>query len=128
MKRFFLIFLLTICNLFSYGQCRSLKYRIDMVHNNPGEQGYESKFNRPDILAEMGYNSKSYFLFDSPTLAINWDGFDKRIMPPGSPLREWAERKSARLHSMFNACKREGLKVYAMSDLTKVSHLQIACP
>lgn len=117
MKKLSLIFFLTAFSLFSYGQCRSLKYRIDMVHNNPGEQEYESEFNNPGILAEMGYNGKSYFLFDSPTLAINWDDFDKRIMPQGSPLREWAERKSARLHSMYNACKRKGLEVYAMSDL-----------
>lgn len=111
------LMLLLMSVLAAFGQGSPLPYRIDMVHNNPGEQEYESEFNRPDILKAMGYNGKSYFLFDSPTLAINWDGFDRRVMPEGSPLREWAARKAARLHGMYNACKREGLKVYAMSDL-----------
>lgn len=94
-----------------------LKYVMDMVHHNPGEPLYESMYNRPDVLKEMGYNSKCFFLFDSPTLAINWDDFDERILPRGSAEREWVDRKAARLHGMFNDCKRNGLDVYAMSDL-----------
>lgn len=57
------------------------------------------------------------FLFDSPTLAINWDDFDKDILPPGTPDREWVDKKAARLHGLFNDCKRNGVDVYAMSDL-----------
>lgn len=53
---------------------------MDMVHHNPGEPLYESAYTRPDVLKRMGYNSKCFFLFDSPTLAINWDDFDKRIL------------------------------------------------
>lgn len=117
MKTRILLVLLLVPAVAAFGQGGALPYRIDMVHNNPGEQEYESEFNNPDVLAGMGYNGKSYFLFDSPTLAINWDGFDKRIMPEGSPQREWVSRKAARLHGLYNACKRRGLKVYAMSDL-----------
>lgn len=90
---------------------------IDMVHSNPGEPLYESAFNQPEMLKRMGYNAKCFFLFDSPTLAINWDAFDKDILPPGTPDREWVDRKAARLHTLYNECKRESLQVYAMSDL-----------
>ena len=96
---------------------KSLDYIIDMVHHNPGEPLYDSQYDRPDVLRKMGYNSKCFYLFDSPTLAINWDKFDKRILPEGSPDREWVERKAARLHGMFAECKKQGLKIYAMSDL-----------
>lgn len=96
---------------------KKIDYIMDMVHNNPGEALYESIYNRPDVLKDMGYNSKCYFLFDSPTLAINWDDFDQRILPLGSPEREWVDRKAARIHGMFNDCKQKGLNVYAMSDL-----------
>jgi hypothetical protein len=90
---------------------------MDMVHHNPGEPLYESRFNRPDELKAMGYNAKCFFLFDAPTLAINWDRFDPSIMPAGSPQREWSERKAARLHTLYNECRANGLAVYAMSDL-----------
>ncbi len=56
-------------------------------------------------------------MFDSPTLAIDWDLFDKRILPEGSAEREWVEKKAARMRGMFNECKQLGLDVYAMSDL-----------
>jgi hypothetical protein len=96
---------------------QKMPFRMDMVHNNPGEPLYESQYNNPEVLKEMGCNSKCFFLFDSPTLAINWDGFDKDIMPEGTPDREWVDRKAARLHTLYNECKEKGLDVYAMSDL-----------
>ncbi len=114
LKRSFCFVLSTLMSLLSFSQ---LPYIMDMVHNNPGEPLYESVFNRSDSLKKMGYNSKCYFLFDSPTLAINWDEFDKDILPLGSPDREWVDKKAARLHGLFNDCEKNGVDVYAMSDL-----------
>jgi hypothetical protein len=90
---------------------------MDMVHNNPGDALYVSKFNDPKVLKKMGFNSKSYFLFDSPMLAINWDELSPDILPKGSPDRLWVEKKAHRLDSMYTACKKNGIDVYAMSDL-----------
>lgn len=90
---------------------------MDMVHNNPGDAMYVSKFNDPDVLKKMGYNSKSYFLFDSPMLAINWDGLDPNILPKGSADRTWVDKKAHRLDSLYTNCKKHGIDVYAMSDL-----------
>jgi hypothetical protein len=98
-------------------QTKPLPYIMDMVHNNPGDKLYISKFNNPDVLTKMGFNSKCFFLFDSPMLAINWDGFDKKILPLGSPDRIWVEKKAYRLDSLFIDCKKKGVSVYAMSDL-----------
>jgi len=90
---------------------------MDMVHNNPGDAMYVSKFNDPKVIKKMGFNSKSYFLFDSPMLAINWDGLDPTILPKGSADRIWVDKKAHRLDSMYTACKKNGIDVYAMSDL-----------
>ena len=90
---------------------------MDMVHNNPGDAMYVSKFNDPKVLKNMGFNAKSYFLFDSPMLAINWDALSPDILPIGSPDRLWVEAKAHRLDSMYTACKKNGVDVYAMSDL-----------
>lgn len=98
-------------------QVKPLPYIIDMVHNNPGDAMYVSKFNDPKVLKKMGFNSKSYFLFDSPMLAINWDKLDPNILPKGSPDRAWVENKAHRLDSLYTDCKKNGIDVYAMSDL-----------
>jgi hypothetical protein len=89
----------------------------DMVHNNPGEALYVSKFNTPDVIKEMGYNGKTYFIFQSPQLAINWDKIDADIMPVGSDDRKWVEAKSQNIHTLYGAMKKKGMEVYCMSDL-----------
>lgn len=115
--RWFII-IVVICLVANDLQAQNkISYIMDMVHHNPGEPLYESRYCRPDVLKDMGYNARCFFLFDSPTLAIDWDLFDKRILPEGSAEREWVEKKAARLHGMFNECKQQGLDVYAMSDL-----------
>lgn len=118
-NRIYLLFAFVSLNfslLMSQGTAK-LDYIMDMVHHNPGEPLFESIYNRSDVLKHMGYDSKCFFLFDSPTLAINWDDFDKRILPLGTPDREWVDKKAARLHMLFNECKRDDMDVYAMSDL-----------
>lgn len=119
MKRFYrLMHLLTFCLVIHAVQAQNeIPYIMDMVHHNPGEPLYESLYCQPENLKNMGYNARCFYLFDSPTLAIDWDRFDKRILPIGSPEREWVDKKAARLHGMYNACKQQGLAVYAMSDL-----------
>jgi hypothetical protein len=90
---------------------------LDMVHHNPGEKPYQSAYNNPDVIKEMGYNGKVYFLFESPTLAINWESVDKDILPKGTPDRKWVDQKAKQIHKMHAACKAQNMKIYAMSDL-----------
>ncbi|MDO7171601.1 hypothetical protein [Mariniflexile sp. AS56] len=90
---------------------------LDMVHHNPGEAPYESAYNDPAVIKEMGYNGKVYFLFESPALAINWESVDKDILPKGSEEREWVDSKAEQIKEMHAACKAEDMAIYAMSDL-----------
>lgn len=118
MKKYTLtIFGLLLFTGFVSSQSKPLPYIMDMVHNNPGDVVYVSKFNQPEILRETGFNSKSYFLFDSPMLAIDWNELDPDILPEGSADREWVIKKAHRLDSLYNNCKKNGIDVYAMSDL-----------
>ena len=96
---------------------RSEPLILDMVHHNPGGARYESKFERPAFVHEEGFNGKVYFLFDSPTLAVNWESVDPDILPAGSPDRAWVEAKAAHIDELMVDCKKAGLRVYAMSDL-----------
>ncbi|RJE73993.1 hypothetical protein [Reichenbachiella sp. MSK19-1] len=90
---------------------------LDMVHHNPGEPPYESAYVDPSVIKEMGYNGKVYFLFESPTLAINWESLDPDILPKGTPARKWVDEKAGMIHAMHAKCEAQGLSIYAMSDL-----------
>jgi len=90
---------------------------LDMVHHNPGEAPYQSAYNDPAVIKEMGYNGKVYFLFESPALAINWESVDSDILPKGSEERAWVDHKAAQIKKMHASCKAQGMAIYAMSDL-----------
>lgn len=98
-------------------QANRLPIITDMVHNNPGEARYISKFNQPDFLKEMGYNGKVFFIFLSPQLAVNWDKIDPEIMPQGSPDRIWVDNLANEIHTLYGQIKKNGLQVYCMTDL-----------
>ncbi|MEI6754929.1 MAG: hypothetical protein WCK78_17415 [Paludibacter sp.] len=101
----------------TYAQTNRLSTIVDMVHNNPGEKPYQTKFNDPAVLKTLGYDSKTFFIFLSPQLAINWDAVDPDILPMGSEDRKWVDAKAAEIHKLYRQMKKQGMKVYCMSDL-----------
>lgn len=92
---------------------------LDMVHHNPDEPPYKSKFNDPEYTKSYGYNGKVYFLFDSPTLAIDWNtlDLDKDVLPEGSDARKWVSKKADSIHAKLKACRGAGLNTYALCDM-----------
>ena len=90
---------------------------LDMVHHIPGGVQYETKFENPAVLRDEGYNGKVYFLFDSPTLAINWSSVDPDIFPAGSPGRAWVDAKATNFDQALAQCQAAGLRTYAQADL-----------
>lgn len=90
---------------------------LDMVHHNPGETPYQSVYNNPAVIKEMGYNGKVYFLFESPALAINWESVDSDILPKNSKERAWVDEKANQIKNMHAKCKAQDMAIYAMSDL-----------
>jgi hypothetical protein len=115
MKKIFLIGFILFCSVQLYAQ--PLDYILDMVHHNPGEPLFESKFNNPSVLKNMGYNGKVFFLFDAAPIAIDWQSVDPDIFPKGSEGRKWVDKKAARLDSLYSDCESKGLDVYCMADL-----------
>jgi len=109
--------LLFVCLPVLAGSVRALPLVLDMVHFNPGEPHYATHFADPDFEKNMGYNGKVFFLFESAHLAINWDTYDKNILPVGSPDRAWVDAKCAEINQKYDAAKAAGLDVYCMSDL-----------
>jgi hypothetical protein len=103
---------------------------LDMVHHNPGERPYPSAFNDPATLKAYGYTGKVYFLFESPTLAINWESISPEILPPGSPDRAWVDAKAAWIRTEHAACRAAGMQIFAQTDMLLfpkrlVTHFQL---
>lgn len=90
---------------------------LDMVHHNPVGHRYETKFEHPAFLRAEGFDGKVCFLFDSPTLAINWAAVDPDIFPPGSPERAWVDDKAANFDRRLTECHAAELRCYAEADL-----------
>jgi hypothetical protein len=95
----------------------SRPFVLDMVHHNPAEPPYDTKFEDTSVLAAMGYNGRVFQLFDSPTLGIDWSHYDPSIFPPGSPGRAWIDAKAAHIDQKLAANRAAGLSSFAMGDL-----------
>jgi hypothetical protein len=93
------------------------RFILDMVQYNPGEPIFETPFADPQVIQKMGSNGKVYYMFDAPTLAVDWEAVDPDIFPKGSPGREWVDAKAARIDAEHAACKAAGIKAYANPDL-----------
>jgi len=88
-----------------------------MISYNPGEPKFDTMFADPTVVQQYGFNGKVFYLFDSATLAVNWDDINTNIFPMGSTGRAWVDAKASSLHSLYGAAKAQGLNVYCMSDL-----------
>ena len=83
---------------------------MDMVHHNPGEPLFETSYNDPAAVGAAGFNAKAFFLFESPTLAIRWDGVEEDVFPAGSEPRAWVDNKADVIRQQHQACRAAGLK------------------
>ena len=90
---------------------------MDMVHHNPGEPLFETSYNDPAAVGAAGFNAKAFFLFESPTLAIRWDGVEEDVFPAGSEPRAWVDNKADVIRQQHQACRAAGLKIYAQTDM-----------
>lgn len=95
----------------------SLPFLLDMISYNPGEAKMATEFADPAVLKQYGFKGKVFYLFDSATLAVNWDDVNTNIFPTGSAGRAWVDAKATNLHSLYGAARAQGLDVYCMSDL-----------
>lgn len=62
--------------------------RLSMVHNNPGEKNFDTKFNNPEILSDYGFNGQVFKHIDA---IVTFDSLGHDFFPKGSPEREWQD-------------------------------------
>ncbi|MBN2063536.1 MAG: hypothetical protein JW745_01955 [Sedimentisphaerales bacterium] len=116
--RLSLVVLLSWLSMSAMGVAESSgeKLCLDMVHHNPGEPLFDSQFNDPKLMKNMGYNGKVFFLFESATLAVDWREYEPSIKMSQDEIA-WTNAKKAAITQKYAQAKAAGLSVYCMSDL-----------
>jgi len=95
-----------------------LRFIFDMVHDNPGEKPFETKYRDPVVLKELGYNGRVMKTF--PQTALTYEVFDPVIMPKGSPARALAEEYGKVVDKQIAAAKSAGMPIYNFTDVLVV--------
>lgn len=92
---------------------QSLPYILDMVHNNPGEKPYITKYNTPSFLKSQGFNGAVTHWHIN--CAINYDNYKKGIIK-NKEEKEWIERKAKDIEQRIKEFHEEGIAVYPFTD------------
>jgi len=96
----------------------SLQYILDIVHNNPGEPLFITKYNQTAFLKSWGYTGQcpKFFLQS----AITYDRFDPTLMPEGSQPRAWSVKMGTFIDGRLDEAKASGMPVYPFTDMLVV--------
>lgn len=89
----------------------SLPYILDMVHNNPGENAYVTKYNNPSFLKSQGFTgSVPHWHINC---AITYDNYADVI---SDSERKWIEAKAAYIEEQIDKFHEEGIAVFPFTD------------
>ena len=93
---------------------QSLEYIMDMVHNNPGEKPYATKYNDPFFLKSEGFTATTPHWYIN--CLITYDNYKKNIVPQKSETRKWIRSKANKIDTKLDECKKAGINVYPFTD------------
>ena len=112
------LFILGLTNTFAETPDRPLPFVLDMVHHNPGEPLFVTKFNDPAFLKTWGYTGQCPKFFTQT--AITYDAFDPTVTPKGSDPRAWSEKTAAFIDARIAEAKAANLPLYPFTDVLLV--------
>ena len=90
---------------------------LDMVHNNPGEEPFVTRYNDPTVLRDLGCTGKVFELFEAAQFGVDWSATDPEVFPVGSKERAWVDAKAEELTRFYDATKAAGLQVFCHTDM-----------
>ncbi len=91
-----------------------MEFIMDMVHHNPGETPFKTKFLNPKILKDFGYNAQ---VFKHINAAVTFEEFDKNLFADSPEALEWIKNLKKNILEEIKRAKEAGLKVYYHIDL-----------
>lgn len=91
-----------------------MKLLLDMVHHNPGEPPFQSRFLDPAHLASYGFNGQ---VFKHLNCVITYAATGVDVFPADSPERAWLDEFTPGIVREIAAAKAQGLRVFYHLDL-----------
>ncbi len=90
-----------------------MKFIMDMVHDNPGEERFNTSFRNPEKLIEYGFNTQ-VFKHNNTTVTLKVLGEDFFSEPGG---HEWLSKMENIAYNEHNSAHKEGLMTMCHIDL-----------
>lgn len=91
-----------------------MKYRMSMVHHNPGEAPFDTIFNNAENLSAYGYNAQ---VFKHINTCLTFDELGLDLFEKGSEERAWLDGFTSSLIKEMRSAKAAGKEVYYHIDL-----------
>ncbi len=88
---------------------------LNLVHHNPGEPLFTSRFTQPTYLKELGY--KTQVIKREIQCGVTYDKHPEYAVPYESAEREWIERHAASLKVQMKQIKDAGLQNIPFTDM-----------
>ena len=118
MKNSCLLTYLILLLFITYGQKgyaqQGMPYNLNMVHNNPGEAPYVTKYNEAEFLKSAGFSGVVPHWHIN--CAITYDNYKKNVVKKNTDERKWIEKHAEVIDSKLDSLKKEGLEVYPFTD------------
>jgi len=99
---------------FAQNSYEPMPYIIDMVHNNPGEKPYVTKYTSPSFLKLQGFNSSVTHWHIN--CAITYDNFKKGVVPANSEERKWIENHANAIEKKLKEFEDDSVNIYPFTD------------
>lgn len=91
-----------------------MKYILDMVHHNPGEPPFDSRFLDPNHLLDYGYNGQ---VFKHLNCVATFAATGKDFFPAGSEERRWIDAHTAEIKTAIDLAKSCGVQIFFHLDI-----------
>lgn len=91
-----------------------MKFLMDLVHHNPGEEPFVTSFTDANKLCEYGYNAQ---VFKHINCVITFDVLDNGIFPSNETENAWYQKTVKRIEFEIAQAKAAGLLVFYHIDL-----------
>jgi hypothetical protein len=91
-----------------------MKMILDMVHHNPSEPAFETRFLDPRQLGELGYTGQ---VFKHVNCAVRLDTLGRKDFELGTQAGDWMEATRREIAGQIQAAKAVGLQIFYHIDL-----------
>jgi hypothetical protein len=99
---------------------KPVSYLLGMVHHNPGEPLFLTKYVRADYLKSLGWNGDAARIFIQA--AVGYERFDADLISQDSATWAWIQRYAHNLDHLIEEHKQAGIPLYPFTDVLVVPH------